>query len=81
MCSGALSISGRSDTALRFPGLKMPPPTPPNRGGFQETLPERVKAIKEANPGAKVQLWAEDEARLGLKPVIRAVFKENGPSG
>ena len=78
MCSGALSISGRSDTVLRFPGLKMPPPTPPNRGGFQETLPERVKAIKEANPGAKVQLWAEDEARLGLKAVIRRVWAPVG---
>lgn len=52
----------------------MPPPTPPSRGGFQKTLPERLKAIKEAHPEAKeVELWAEDEARLGLKPVMRRV--------
>jgi hypothetical protein len=33
-------------------------------GGFRKSLPERVEAIKEAHPGAKVELlWAEDEAR------------------
>ena len=47
-------------------------------GGFQESLSERVEAIKEAHPGAKVQLWAEDEARLGLKPVIRRVWAPVG---
>jgi transposase len=37
-----------------------------------------VKALQEACPGAKVELWAEDEARLGLKPVIRRVWAPVG---
>ncbi len=31
----------------------------------------RVARLKEAYPTAKVELWCEDEHRLGLKPIIR----------
>lgn len=37
-----------------------------------------MKTLQEAYPGAKVELWAEDEARLGLKPVIRRVWAPVG---
>lgn len=37
-----------------------------------------MKAIKKAHPEAEVELWAEDEARLGLKPVIRRVWASAG---
>jgi hypothetical protein len=30
----------------------------------------RLEELKEAHPKAEVELWAEDEARLGLKPVM-----------
>ncbi len=41
-------------------------------GGLQKKLPIRLKEIEEAHPGAEVDLWAEDdEARMGLKPVVR----------
>jgi len=36
-------------------------------------LPEKVAKLKEAHPEAQVELWAEDEMRLGLKPPIRRV--------
>jgi hypothetical protein len=38
----------------------------------------RLEELKRAHPGAEVQLWAEDEARLGLKPVIRRVWAPVG---
>jgi len=38
----------------------------------------RIARLKEAYPTAKVQLWCEDEHRLGLKPIIRKVW---GPIG
>ena len=38
----------------------------------------RLKELKEAYPKAKVELWAEVEARLGLKPVIRRVWAPVG---
>jgi len=38
-----------------------------------------LREIEEAHPEAeKVELWAEDEARLGLKPVIRRVWAPVG---
>jgi hypothetical protein len=38
----------------------------------------RLEELKEAHPKAEVELWAEDEARLGLKPVIRRVWAPVG---
>jgi hypothetical protein len=39
----------------------------------------RLEELKEAHPEAEeVELWAEDEARLGLKPVIRRVWAPVG---
>ena len=38
-----------------------------------------MREIEEAHPEVeKVELWAEDEARLGLKPVIRRVWAPVG---
>jgi hypothetical protein len=34
----------------------------------------RVLRLKEAYPTAKVELWCEDEQRLGLKPIARRVW-------
>src|SRR5215213_3316489 len=47
-------------------------------GGFQKSLPERVREIEELYPEAEVELWAQDEARLGLKPVMRRVWAPVG---
>ncbi len=38
----------------------------------------RVARLKEAYPTAKVELWCEDEHRLGLKPIIRKVWSPKG---
>jgi hypothetical protein len=38
-----------------------------------------LREIREAHPEAhEVELWAEDEARLGLKAVIRRVWAPVG---
>ena len=47
-------------------------------GRLSKKLPERLKEIEEANPGAKVELWAEDETRLGLKALMRRVWAPVG---
>ena len=41
----------------------------------------RVARLKEAYPTAKVELWCEDEHRLGLKPIIRKVWSPIGDRG
>jgi hypothetical protein len=38
----------------------------------------RVMRLKEAYPTAKVELWCEDEHRLGLKPIVRKVWSPVG---
>ena len=37
-----------------------------------------MEKLGEAHPEARVELWAQDEARLGLKPVIRRVWAPVG---
>ena len=38
----------------------------------------RVLRLKEAYPTAKVEVWCEDEHRLGLKPIIRKAWSPIG---
>jgi transposase len=38
----------------------------------------RVARLREAYPTAKVELWCEDEHRLGLKPILRKVWSPVG---
>ena len=38
----------------------------------------KLEKLEEAHPEAKVELWAEDEARLSLKPVLRRVWAPVG---
>ena len=45
---------------------------------MEKNLRRRVRRLKAANPGAAVEVWAEDEARLGLKPITRRVWWPKG---
>ncbi len=38
----------------------------------------RVMRLKEAHPTAKVEVWCEDEHRLGLRPILRKVWSPVG---
>jgi transposase len=38
----------------------------------------RVARLKEAYPTANIELWCEDEHRLGLKPIIRKIWSRIG---
>jgi transposase len=40
----------------------------------EKNLRRRVRRLRAANPGKGVEVWAEDEARLGLKPITRRVW-------
>jgi transposase len=37
-----------------------------------------VRRLRRADPGRAVEVWAQDEARLGLKPVTRRVWAVRG---
>jgi transposase len=37
-----------------------------------------VRRLRAAHPGKAVEVWSEDEARLGLKPIVRRVWALEG---
>ncbi len=41
-------------------------------------LPEALDQVQQAAPEATVDLWAFDEHRIGLKPILRRVWTFNG---
>jgi len=45
---------------------------------FKRELPEQVRQIQQTYPVAQVELWAMDEHRVGLKPIIRRVWARRG---
>src|SRR5262249_27171108 len=48
-----------------------------NRSG-QGALADRMGELRREPPDKAVELWAEDEARLGLKPIARRVWAVKG---
>ena len=57
------------------PILETPRP-PPRRAAAR--LCARLAELRRQHPGKLVELWAEDEARLGLKPITRRVWAVRG---
>src|SRR5262245_3972134 len=64
--------------------LKVPRPRHPkaaDAGGrrrWAQRLTERVARLRAGNPGKAVEVWVQDEARPGLKPVTRRVWTLKG---
>jgi transposase len=44
----------------------------------EKNLRERLRRLRRADPNKSVELWAQDEARLGLKPIARRVWSLRG---
>lgn len=45
---------------------------------MEKNLRARLKRLRSANPKKAVEVWAQDEARLGLKPIARRVWSLKG---
>jgi transposase len=64
--------------------LKVPRPRHPKAADEQaqrrwvQRLSERVASLRREHPDKAVEVWVEDEARLGLKPVVRRVWTLKG---
>jgi transposase len=64
--------------------LKVPRPRHPKAAGedgqrrWLQRLSERIASLRREHPDKEVELWVEDEARLGLKPVVRRVWTLKG---
>lgn len=46
--------------------------------GVQKKLSATVASLQEQFGGEKVEVWCQDEARLGLQPVLRRVWAKRG---
>ena len=54
------------------------PPPPSNSGCGFESLATTGAGVRLAHPQKVAEVWAEDEARLGLKPIARRVWSLGG---
>ena len=52
--------------------------TPEAQQTFKKKLKERVATLESQSPEKPVEVWAEDETRLGLLPVQRRVWAKQG---
>ncbi|QBD77345.1 IS630 family transposase [Ktedonosporobacter rubrisoli] len=41
-------------------------------------MPEEVEKLREQYPEAQIDLWSQDEHRIGLKPILRRVWARKG---
>jgi transposase len=64
--------------SLQVPRPRHHKADPEQQEAFKRKLPEQVQQIQHAYPHAQVELWAMDEHRIGLKPVIRRVWAHKG---
>lgn len=51
---------------------------PRRKPGFQVELPRELERAALAYATARVELWSEDEHRIGLKPILRKVWAKRG---
>jgi hypothetical protein len=49
---------------------------PPSR--LLKKLPQEVEKLQQAYPEASIELWSQDEHRIGLKPILRRVWARKG---
>jgi DDE superfamily endonuclease len=56
----------------------MPKPISLPRSSSKKTLPEAVASVQAQHPTATLELWSEDEHRIGLKPIVRRVWRKKG---
>ncbi len=48
------------------------------KSSLKKTLPQAVAQIQAEHPDASVEVWGEDEHRIGLKPILRRVWCKKG---
>jgi transposase len=51
---------------------------PNSRRSEKKRLPDAVRQVQTDHPQASVEIWAMDEQRIGLKPVLRRVWTRQG---
>jgi hypothetical protein len=50
----------------------------PKTRTVEKKISQTVKEVKREHPEARVEAWAEDEHRIGLKPINRIIWVQKG---
>ena len=66
------------DWRLRVPRPQHQKTDPEAQEAWKKKLPTEVAQIQQAHPDADVEVWCEDEHRIGLCPVTRRIWVEAG---
>lgn len=45
---------------------------------MEKKLTATVAEVQTAHPTARVEVWSQDEARIGLKPIVRRIWAKRG---
>jgi transposase len=62
----------------KTPRPRHPKASKQEQKAFKKKLRRRMMMIGRHHPNASIELWAQDEARLGLTPIIRRVWGAKG---
>ena len=84
---GVPGVGERGDGGTRVAGTRLPQALgaaaalragPGGGGGFQKNLPERLAQVRAAHPGQRIELWWQDEARIGQKNKLTRRWARRG---
>ncbi len=60
--------------SLRIPRPKNKQADLIEQEAWKKKIPHKLQELEQKYPDAKIELWAEDEHRIGLKPIYRKVW-------
>ena len=63
---------------LRVPRPQHQEADPDEQETWKKKLQEQVEKIQVEHPNAAVEVWSEDEHRIGLHPIMRRIWVEQG---
>ena len=63
---------------LRVPRPSHQEADPDEQEDWKKKLQQEVWRIQSEHPGADVEVWSEDEHRIGLHPIVRRIWVELG---
>lgn len=82
MLQCTLNGDGTTSSGAGFPPQRPRPRHPQAdaqaQADFKANLPQQIELIQQQHPNATVEVWAFDEHRLGLKPIVRRVWAPIG---
>lgn len=63
---------------LRVPRPQHQEADPDEQEAWKKKLQSQVERIQSEHPAADVEVWSEDEHRIGLHPIVRRIWVEQG---